>query len=67
MINLSMARVNEYFSKPPVPGQRAGQSFHDFFELNNLTDPNDKLWADKLYNATSTEAYVMIAAVTGPN
>lgn len=66
MLTIPLTRVNEYMAQPAVPGQRAGQRFYDFMQLDKCTDPEVKEWADKLYNAPSSEAYAMIAAVTDP-
>lgn len=43
---------------------RCGQYFYQHFKLGKVTNEEDKIWADRLYNADSDIAKAMIAEHT---
>ena len=46
--------------------QRWGQAFYDYMELHKVTDPDEKVFCDKLYNADNDTAKMMVASRTDP-
>lgn len=48
-------------------GTRWGQQFYDFMELQKVTDPFDKVWCDKLYEANAHVGRQMVLIVLDHN
>lgn len=46
------------------PDLRLGQAFHQYFNLEKITNPDDKAFCDKLYQCDGDEAKAMIAERT---
>lgn len=49
-MTIPKSRFNQFQYKREL-GTRWGQQFYEFMELHKVTDPFDKLWCDKLYEA----------------
>lgn len=47
-----------------LKGLRLGQAFHQHFKLEKITNEQDKMFCDILYNATDEKANIMIASIT---
>lgn len=60
MLTFSKSEVNNFRFKDD--GQRYGQSFYNYFKLHKITNSQDKLFCDKLYNADYETAKVMISS-----
>lgn len=39
---------------------RYGQQFHQYFKLEKITNPEDRVWCNKLYNASNDVAKDMV-------
>lgn len=50
------------FTKDRNDPRRWGQQFHAFMELEKVTDPDNKVWCDVLYNATEHVGRQMVLA-----
>lgn len=48
------------FHHTRADGRRLGQHFHDYMELEKVTDKNQRAWCDQLYNANDVIARQMI-------
>ena len=46
---------------------RYGQEFHQYMKLEKVTDPKDKLFCDRLFNANDKLAKKMITSRTDNN
>ncbi|BEG72655.1 hypothetical protein [Pseudomonas phage PA1C] len=46
---------------------RWGQAFHSHMELHKITNPEDKEWCDKLWNADDRTAADLLASVVDYN
>ena len=55
------------FGRIPANGQRMGQQFYDFMELHKITNADDRVWCDGLYNASDKAARQMILASVDQN
>lgn len=60
-ITIPLSRWKQ-FGRVPANGQRTGQQFYDFMELDKVTDPDNRVWCDTLYNASDKAARQMILA-----
>lgn len=65
MISIPYSRFKAF--KPTTQNQRWGQAFHDYMEFDKVTDAEDKVWCDRLYNAGFNEAQSMVYAVMDYN
>lgn len=52
------------FMRAHISGMNIGRTFYKFMELDKITNPNDKAYCDRLYNATTSDAHKMIIART---
>lgn len=50
------------FARPANSPQRWGQMFYEFMELHKVTDKDNKIWCDMLYNASDRTARQMVLA-----
>ena len=59
-ITIPRSRYNQFQRVPNA--QRWGQQFYEFMELHKVTDPDNKIWCDLLYNASDRTARQMVLA-----
>lgn len=45
-------------------GLRLGQAFHQYFKLEKITDQENKIFCDRLYESSGDEANKMIESIT---
>lgn len=60
-ISIPMSRYRA-FTKDRTDARRWGQQFYDFMKLEKVTDPDNKVWCDALYNAKEHVARQMVLA-----
>lgn len=63
MIRIPRSQVLAFHKAHPQPsqeGQRYGQAFYTFAELDKVENPGDKLWCNELYYAGSERARRMV-------
>lgn len=60
MLMFSQSTVNTFVHKDK--NLRWGQAFYDFMKLHKITNPEDKIFCDRLYNAEDGEAKHMVMA-----
>jgi hypothetical protein len=58
MLTFSKSSVDKFVHRNKV--LRWGQAFHRQFKLDKVTNPQDKAFCDKLYNADESTAKAMI-------
>lgn len=58
MITFPKTRVNAFQHRNKA--LRYGQAFHQFMKLDKVTNPQDKEFCDRLYNAPDEKAKQMI-------
>lgn len=67
MLTFPGTRVKQFYKENPLwkeKGLRLGQAFHNFMELHKITNPEDKLFCDTLWEASNTIANHMIICRT---
>lgn len=60
-ITIPMSRYKQ-FTRVQANGQRFGQQFYDFMELDKVKDKDNRIWCDTLYNAGDHIARQMVLA-----
>lgn len=60
-ITIPLSRWKQ-FGRVQANGQRMGQQFYEFMQLHKITDADNKVWCDTLYNASDKAARQMILA-----
>lgn len=60
MLTFSKSEVNSFQHRNTY--LRWGQAFYQHFKLHRVTNPADKYFCDKLYNADETTAKAMVTS-----
>ncbi len=58
MLSIPKSKFDQF--KHKNASKRWGQAFYDFMKFNKVTNPIDKPFLDKLYNATDDVAKAMV-------
>lgn len=65
MLTFSKSEVDQFNRLfKGITGLRHGQAFHQHFKLEKISNEEDKMWADRLYQADGNIARTMIAERT---
>ena len=65
MITFPISQVSKFVHKNK--SLRYGQAFHQHMKLHKISNPQDKEFCDRLYNATDEKAKAMIISRTDNN
>ncbi len=53
---ISKSLITQFHCVDRDPNRRLGQELYDFLLLHKVKNPDEVVWANKLYNATDEEA-----------
>lgn len=61
---ISHSLIKQFHCLKLNPNRRLGQELYDFLLLHKVKNPNEVVWANKLYNASDEEVTEMIQEAT---
>lgn len=64
MLTFSQSQLSAFLIQDRPDGRRLGQRFCDYFQLHKVTNPDDKVWINRVYNAQDLDAEKMIDSRT---